>query len=402
MKNLLCLLLLILCALIGRGQQSYTITGVVTDEKDVPIPGATVFIADSRKVTATNSDGRFVLENMQPGRYNLVVKMIGYIVTQHEFMLQDKDMRFRIKLPEDNVMLNTVYISGMSLSERKRHLATFIKCFLGTSANSAKCKILNTDDIKLRFDKQNDVLTAYSNEFLIIENKALGYRMKYLLNEFTYDHPYGIGGVIFFAGTLFFENIEGNAWQQKKWEQERANTYLGSAPHFFRSVFSNSIQENDFMVFRVPNPQALTYYSRKDPLRLMNYTAPVKSLNNFMKDFDNNFKTFDLSLLKKDSTEFYVLYKGKQNPTDFAARGSVVHPFFKMPKGQVSIIRPLSDSILISRKGEPTPVSALLFGGFWSWGQMSAFLPSDYEIPPALEPSKKKKIEDTIEATTDK
>ena len=141
MKQILCLFLLFVC--VGASaQQTYTITGIVTDGNDLPIPGATIFIGDSRKVTASDKDGRFTLSQVQPGNYTLVVKMLGYAVLQHSFMLQNKDARFRFKLEEDNVMLNTVNITSMSLAERKRLLAIFIECFLGRSKNAARCKIL--------------------------------------------------------------------------------------------------------------------------------------------------------------------------------------------------------------------------------------------------------------------
>jgi hypothetical protein len=376
----------LLCITIVKAQQTHTITGIVTDEQDAPIPGATVFLGDSRKATVSDSEGRFVLAQVQPGNYNLVVKMIGYVVLRHSFILQNKDIRFRFKLQEDNVLLNTVEISAMSWAERKRHLATFIRCFLGTSTNASQCKILNTDDIKLRFDKKNNVLTASSNEFLIIENKALGYRMKYLLNNFSYERPYLDGGIISFAGTLFFADLKGSERQQKRWEQQRANTYLGSVPHFFRSLFNNTLEEQGFITYIIPNRTTLSKMLIKDSRLILKYLNPVKSFSRYLTTVDENFKTFNVGLLSKDSTEVYVLYTRATEPAEFGERGAVVYRSFKMPSGQLSVIRPTGDSISISRSGDISPVNGILMIGFWTWGQMSSFLPSDYTIPAALEP----------------
>lgn len=396
MKKLFYFFMFFTCVGIASAQQTYTITGIVTDDKDQPIPGATIFIGDSRKVTASDKDGHFTLTQVQPGNYNVVVKMIGYTVLQHAFLLQNKDARFRFKLEEDNVLLNTVEISAMSLAERKRLLAIFIECFLGRSKNAAQCKILNTDDIKLRFDKKTNVLTASSNEFLIIENKALGYRMKYLLNDFLYDRSSFGNNLISFAGTLFFEDMTGNPRQQKKWEEERVNTYFGSVPNYYRSLFNNTLDENGFVNYVFPNSKALNAMIRKNPLMVLKYTRPVNDFTRYIKNIDDNFKSFDLELLRKDSTEIYVMYTPKNEPQDFVAQGNVMRHPFKMPPGQFSIVQPTGDSLLISRSGDISPPSSVLFSGFWAWGQVASFLPSDYLIPAGTPLPKPRKMPEAV------
>jgi hypothetical protein len=387
MRGLLCFVMMMLWGGLAIAQQTYNITGIVTDDKDVPIPGATIFIGDSRKVTASDGEGRFTLSQVQPGNYNLVVKMMGYVVLQHSFMLQNKDVRFRFKLQEDNVLLNTVNITSMSLAERKRLLAIFMECFLGRSKNAARCKILNTDDIRIQFDKKRNILTASSSDFLTIENKALGYTMKYLLNNFTYDRS-GFRSLIRFDGTLFFEDMKGNAVQQKRWVVERVETYLGSVPHFFRSMFSNTLDENGFVVYQMLTRDAIDAYGKKQQKIPSQYFMPVKSFDKFINKVDDNFKTFNSGLLTKDSTELYVVYTPKKEPGDFLTGGLSVQRFFKMPAGQASIIFPTGDSILISRSGDISPVNSILLSGFLAWGQVAAFLPSDYEIPAGMEPPK--------------
>lgn len=387
MRRLLFFLMLILQCGLAVAQQAYIITGVVTDDKDLPIPGATVFLGDSRKATVSDKEGRFVLSQVQPGNYNLVVRMIGYVVLQHSFMLQNRDARFRFKLQEDNVMLNTVNISSMSLAERKRLLTIFMECFLGRSKNAAQCKILNTDDIRIQFDKRRNIITASSSDFLVIQNKALGYTMKYLLNNFTYDRS-SFQGIISFDGTLFFEDMKGNARQQKKWEEERVNTYLGSVPHLFRSMFSNALDENGFVIYQMLTRKAIDAYGKKQQRIPAQYYLPVKSFDKFIKNVDDNFKTFNLGLLRKDSTELYVVYMPKNEPGDFLEKGAVVQRFFQMPAGQASIIHPTADSIVVSRSGDISPVNSVLYGGFFAWGQVAAFLPSDYTIPAGMEPPK--------------
>ncbi len=69
-RTLLVILYIAFFACAIKAQQPHNITGVVTDEKDQPIPGATVFLGDSRKATATDANGNFTLNKVQPGKYS--------------------------------------------------------------------------------------------------------------------------------------------------------------------------------------------------------------------------------------------------------------------------------------------------------------------------------------------
>jgi hypothetical protein len=390
MKKLLCLLSLFIYVVSASAQQTYTITGIVTDDKDAPIPGATVFIADSRLAAATDAEGRFALKQVWAGKHNLVVKMMGYVVTTHEFTLQNEDLRFRLKLSEDNLLLNAVNISGISRVDRESYLETFMRCFFGTSAYARDCKIKNADIIKFHYNKETDVLTAGTDDFLIIENKALGYRIKYLLTNFSYDKG-NVGGITSFAGKLFYEDMPGNEREQKEWREARADVYLGSITHFFRALFNSKANEDKFVIYQVPNQLLLNAYAKKHKQPPQRYYKPVKSLNKFITGIDDRFKAFDIRPLIKDSTELLVLYTPKREPKDFGGRGTVIGRTFKMPLGQLSFLRPVRDSIIINKNGDVSPATNLIKGGFWTWGQMATFIPSDYELPTDLEIAKMKR-----------
>lgn len=401
MKKSLCFLLLIICTAFANAQQTYNITGVVTDDKDAPIPGATVFLGDSKKATATDGEGRFVLSRISRGKYTLVIKMIGFVVTTHNFVLQNKDLKFRIKLPEDNQILNTVNISALTRQEREDYLEMFTRCFFGTSYAARECRILNPDIIKYSYNRDKNILTAATDDFLIIENKALGYKMKYLLTNFTYDIG-SVGGLIAFAGKFFYEDLPGDSIKMQKWEEARADVYLGSITHFFRALFNDKLNDNSFVIYRVPNQQLLNAYAKRRKEISQRYYKPVKSLNEFITAVDDNFKIFNLKPLISDSTELYVLYTPKREPKDFTGRGVQMGRAFKMPLGQLSLLRPVGDTVLINRNGDVSPAVNLIKSGFWTWGQMSAFIPPDYEIPPALENAKLKRLRRRDEASLNK
>ena len=60
-------------------QTTGKISGIVTEkEKGGTLPGANIYIINSAYGTASDSDGRFTIINVPPGKYTLKVDMIGY------------------------------------------------------------------------------------------------------------------------------------------------------------------------------------------------------------------------------------------------------------------------------------------------------------------------------------
>jgi hypothetical protein len=93
-------------------------------------------------------------------------------VVSLNFTLQDK-----------SITLKEVKIGDSS--GRAKMLQTFKTKFLGFTTNGLSCKILNTE--LLEFTTAGSVLSATSSDFLIIENFGLGYRIKYLLKNFSFN-----------------------------------------------------------------------------------------------------------------------------------------------------------------------------------------------------------------------
>jgi hypothetical protein len=65
MKRIIFILLSII-SIGARSQGLNTITGAVADEKGEALPGATVFITNTRYNTATNADGNSALAELKP------------------------------------------------------------------------------------------------------------------------------------------------------------------------------------------------------------------------------------------------------------------------------------------------------------------------------------------------
>jgi len=89
-------------------QKIQNLTGVVLDQSGDPIIGASVFIKDTKKGTATDLNGKFSLENIG-SLSTIVVSYIGY---QSKQISIDGNTKLEVKLVEDNKTLNEVVVVG--------------------------------------------------------------------------------------------------------------------------------------------------------------------------------------------------------------------------------------------------------------------------------------------------
>ena len=76
-----------------------SVQGVVTDYEGEPLPGANVLLLPSGKGAATDLEGRFRIENVEPGSYQLQASFLGYQSHEQELQLSSGDpAELRIQL----------------------------------------------------------------------------------------------------------------------------------------------------------------------------------------------------------------------------------------------------------------------------------------------------------------
>jgi iron complex outermembrane receptor protein len=97
----------------------FIVSGVVinSDNGD-PLPGANISIRKSYIATSANSNGEFVLKNMKPGKYELVISYIGFKTIEKHFDInQNMDMKFSLQ-PEiymsEEVVISAIRAGGES------------------------------------------------------------------------------------------------------------------------------------------------------------------------------------------------------------------------------------------------------------------------------------------------
>src|SRR3954468_11223623 len=55
-----------------------TIVGLITDDNNNPLEHVEVILANPRRKAATNSRGQFTIVDLEPGKYPITVRRIGY------------------------------------------------------------------------------------------------------------------------------------------------------------------------------------------------------------------------------------------------------------------------------------------------------------------------------------
>jgi len=243
MKQLILLFLIV----IGMTAKAQLIRGTVSDSSGTPLSSASVFLNNTSIGTRTDASGNFALQ-APSGKYELIISSIGYQTANISIIAEEVKEPLIIKLKLKAAELETVYIQPFSKEGWSKWGKFFIENFIGTSEEAKDCKILNTEVLRFRESKEKKLLEVIALEPLQIENKALGYTLRYEMESFSFDFT---TRYLMYTGYPFFEAMGGNDARQKKWEKKRVQSYTGSMLHFMRTVYANKLIEEGFEVRRL-------------------------------------------------------------------------------------------------------------------------------------------------------
>ncbi|RZK77734.1 MAG: carboxypeptidase-like regulatory domain-containing protein [Pedobacter sp.] len=383
----------------------YSITGQIKDDKGLPLPGASVFLSGYKVGTVADADGKFVIPNLTPGNYDVLVQMLGYLPLSQNVLIANKSKELTINLQENIKLLTEVVIKPSPY--RSQYLRIFREHFIGTSINASDCEIINPQVIRFDYDSQRRVLTANADEFLIIENKALGYRIRYLLNFFEKDDE---TGMVHFYGYPYFEEMEVSKRKRKQLEKKREVAYKGSPQHFFKSLFNNTDKQEGFTIHKMikaPNhkkqpdkiiDERIKSFSEK--LRKRSDEKRRKISLNYWKKMKLEPDTVEVMIREEVQRYFlvyqkspalktlefkdalYIVYKGEKEPVDY-----VKYSGYKIKRPddfvdyQISIVYGLKRSPAFYENGGIYDPQSLLFEGVWAYELVADMVPMDYVLP---------------------
>ena len=227
------------------GQGRGAIVGTVLDAStNAPLPGANVLVGSTTLGTSTDEQGRFVISGVPVGPWTLSASMIGYDARTEEVGLwAERDtVRIDFRLTPHVYGLDEIEVTGERPSGWDRDYRLFRRLFLGESENAGEVVI--TNPYVLDFRRSDLVFYASASAPLLIENHALGYRVRYVLRLFRWsrnpDH-------LSFQGEPYFTEMEPESEEeQRRWDENRAVTFRGSRQHFLWALGRDLAEDEGF------------------------------------------------------------------------------------------------------------------------------------------------------------
>ncbi|WP_198172915.1 carboxypeptidase-like regulatory domain-containing protein [Hymenobacter ginkgonis] len=378
------------------------LAGVVQDSvTHAPLAFASVFLANTTLGATTTEDGKFEFPRVPAGTYDVVASYVGYRLAKQTITVGATAPPLVLRLSPSANRLGEVVVRAHRT--RTDDYQRFVQLFLGNTTFSKQCHIRNRSDVQAYFDAYNRELTATVDNFLQVDNQALGYRIKYF--GFNFKCDFRQQTLSFYGQPVFEEMTPRDDRQQRQWEANRVAAYHGSLTHFLKSVYDNRLSAEGFLAQKVRivrNPryaladslmQALrashTSYSaayqdsmdrwrQVPPAFALLYTAerPADSLRRVSADGAHTLLRF--------TDELQVCYFGEApDPRYGQPMAALGPPGAPAPaKRQVSRLRLLAPEAEIQPNGYLVNPLAVFVSEYWGFEKIGEFLPLNY-VPPA-------------------
>lgn len=380
------------------------IEGTVYD-KNGPLENAAVYLNNTMLGTTTNVNGEFSLP-IQSGQYELIVSFLGYKKLNYTLNTDNYNRPIKFILQEDSNALDEIIIKKTVYDQKwKNNVAVFQIEFIGETELSEQCELLNPEVLHFEYNSEENILNAYARKPLQLKHKGLGYLIIYELESFERNKNY-----VRYLGYTRYKELEGGKRKQKRWKKNREKAYKGSTIHFFKSLLSNTFQEEGFIVNqfrRVPNPERPSEEEIKKARKLIrsNRSFTLKTKKN---EIPQNALDSAFVIVKKARLEKFrdYLYKSKLSQRDiithknnkeyfsFNDNLSIVYTKEKeemkyitrntfgkkrKPLFQTSSLIPLKKGIIVDTNGLLIDPLDVFYEGYWSYEKFANALPLDYK-----------------------
>lgn len=206
---------------------------------ETPMPQASVYYGSSLTGTLSNNLGEFALP-IKPGKNPIIVSCVGYYSEVISDYSTDLPLKVYLKPKVQEMHEVTIGSDGMSREEKER---IFKHEFLGIDDYALGCTILNMDDIDLHYSRKKQMLTAFCDKPIEIDNKKLGYHITYFLDRFTKT-----AHTVDFAGNFIFKE-QMDKTKEAKILRNREDAYEGSRMQLIRALWANQITKTKFKIY---------------------------------------------------------------------------------------------------------------------------------------------------------
>ncbi|QEM20520.1 TonB-dependent receptor [Mucilaginibacter sp. P4] len=115
-------LLFVVIAFSARSQTRGDFSGTVTDRKNQPIAGATVYLLNTNYQTSADRSGKFILKSITAGKYTLHISAIGYAAKNIPVIIIGTSRPITIQLNDASNQLDEVTVSAQKTEEQAQRV----------------------------------------------------------------------------------------------------------------------------------------------------------------------------------------------------------------------------------------------------------------------------------------
>lgn len=143
---------------------AYVVRGIVVDDSNEPLPGATVIVKGTKTATSTDLEGNFELRLPSKGSVTLIVSYVGMKTRE---ITTVTGSRVDIVLETSPDMLEEVIVSGFQTISRERNTGSAIV------VGADRLAKVQAPDLSSKLEGITPGLTFYNNEISIRGNSSL-------------------------------------------------------------------------------------------------------------------------------------------------------------------------------------------------------------------------------------
>lgn len=190
------------------GQNSYVLTGVVVDENNKALTGATVLVHPTNKGTVSNKAGNFTIPGMQAGKYVIEISFIGYKTFTDSLEIRG-NINYKAQLNVAHLNLQEVVITDDYAEKRKKEESLnieivnndYLKQNLGGSLMNSLERLPGVSTIDIGSGQSKPVIRGLGfNRVVVVENN-----IKHEAQQWGSDHgleidQYAVDNVVVIKG----------------------------------------------------------------------------------------------------------------------------------------------------------------------------------------------------------
>ena len=378
--------------------QNSIIGTVLSAIDNKPIANANIFVPNTTYGTTSNNEGYFELQYVPYGNNDVIISCVGYSTVSYSYTGTQLPLKLTVVMPQKVNDATTITVMPIEKDGWEKWGKLFMEAYIGTTFNAQNCKLLNKEVLGFRYSKRTGELTVSATDVIKIQNSELGYTINHQLELFSCNIP---NKSVVVEGYPYFTPMETTKNRKiKRYSATREVAYNGSMMHLIRSIYSNTITQNGFVIRQydtLVNYEKLrvkaivatnkilkinsvtidstAYYNRvmQQPKYFI-IIGKILEANEICK-IDTNSR--DRKILHYNKS-LYVEYKNEKQDERYYSTQFMLH---KTPYQTTKLIWvDPQKTLTITADGNYANALAIYLDGYMGWEKMADLLPLDYEV----------------------